>query len=111
MAGHASQQTGVDSSLIKQMLPMLAAAVMGAMGKQTQGGGGLLGQLAQGLGGATGGSSGGGLGDMLGAALGGGGSRGGSSGSPGLDMLSSFLDADKDGSMADDLLGMAQKFF
>lgn len=28
-----------------------------------------------------------------------------------MDMLSSFLDADKDGSALDDLLGMAGKFF
>ena len=39
------------------------------------------------------------------------GARSSSGGSGALDMLNSFLDADKDGSAMDDLLGMAGKFF
>lgn len=81
VAGHAAKESGVDASIIKKMLPMLAAAAMGAMSKQTSGGGGLA-QMASPTSGGT-----------------------------GLDLLSSFLDSDKDGSIADDLLGMAKKFF
>jgi len=81
VAGHAASETGVDASLIKKMLPMLAAAAMGALSKQTAGGGSL----------APVGSP--------------------TSGGSGLDLLSSFLDSDRDGSIADDLLGLAKKFF
>lgn len=78
LASAASQNTGVDASAIKKMLPMVAAAVMGAMSKQ--------GQATAGLGQQTGQTNLGGL-------------------------LGSFLDTDKDGSVADDLLGMASKLF
>ena len=67
---------------------MLAAAAMGSLGQQASGGGQLAG---------------------LGAALGGGGGRSGDS--PALSMLESFLDADRDGNVLDDVLGLAQKFF
>jgi hypothetical protein len=83
VAGRAAAETGLAPDLLKKMLPMLAAAVMGSLGKQTSGGGGLA-SLAGG-------------GDSGGADLGG--------------MLSSFLDADGDGSALDDVLGMAKKFF
>jgi len=39
------------------------------------------------------------------------GNRSGGGGSGAVDMLNSFLDADKDGSAMDDLLGLAGKFF
>ena len=81
VAGHAAAETGLDSSIIKKMLPMLAAAAMGALSKQTAGGGSL----------APVGSP--------------------TSGGTGIDLLSGFLDADGDGSVADDLLGLAKKFF
>jgi len=52
VAAHAAQESGVDASVIKKMLPMVAAMAMGALSKQTDGGrrlqddgGGLLGSL------------------------------------------------------------------
>ncbi len=88
VAGRASAQTGLDSGILKKMLPMLAAAAMGSLGQQASGGGQLAG---------------------LGAALGGGGGRSGDS--PALSLLEGFLDADRDGNVLDDVLGLAQKFF
>ena len=109
VAGHASQATGVDFGILKKMLPMLATMVMGSLSKQTsqagmleQGTGGGLGDL---LGGALGGG-GGALGGLVGSMLGGGQKKSGA-----MDILGSFLDADKDGSALDDILGMAKKFF
>lgn len=80
VAGRASRETGIDSSLLEQMLPMVAAAAMGALARQNTDGGSPGFQ-----------------------------SRG--SGSPSRDLLSQFLDADRDGSVIDDVLGLAQKFF
>ena len=81
VAGHASEKTGLDSGILKKMMPFVATMAMGAMGKQASGGG------------------------LLSALTGG----GQSSSNQGL--LSSFLDADKDGSVVDDLLNLAKKFF
>ncbi len=50
MEAHAAGQTGLDAGVPKKLLPLVAAAAMGAMGKQTGGGGGLGGLMA-GLGG------------------------------------------------------------
>ena len=83
MAGRAARQSGVDSSLLKQMLPMLAAAAMAALNKQTQGGTTTTG-LAQGRSASTG---------------------------TGVDMLEAFLDSNRDGSVIDDVLNLATKFF
>lgn len=77
VANHAANNTGLDSSILKKMLPLLATLVMGSLGKQA-------------------GRSG-----MLGS----------NQGSGVMNMLTRFLDSDKDGSMLDDLLGMAKKFF
>jgi len=77
VAANAAGSTGLDEGLLKKMLPMVAAMVMGAVSKQTGGGAAA----------PTGGDS----------ALGG--------------MLTSFLDADKDGSVMDDVLDMAKKLF
>lgn len=91
VAAHAAQQTGVSDSIIKKMLPVIAAMAMGALSKKTSGG----------------------AADILGSALGGGTSSAGagSSGGGGLgDLLGGFLDADQDGSVIDDLLGMAGRF-
>ncbi len=102
VAGHAAQQTGLDSGLLKKMLPMLATVVMGSLSKQSANAGLLPG--------SSGNSGGGGLlGGLLKGLSGGGQARGG--GNPALDMLSGFLDSDNDGSVVDDLLGMAKKFF
>jgi hypothetical protein len=77
VASRAANTTGIDSSILKQMLPMLATVAMGAMAKQ-------------GVGNAAASS------DAADGGLGG--------------MLTSFLDADKDGSVLDDVMGMASKF-
>jgi len=82
VASHAAQQTGVSDSLIKKMLPMVASLAMGALAKQNRAQPGFANNAAP----TNQGNS----------AMG--------------NMLSSFLDADKDGSVMDDLLGMAGKF-
>lgn len=82
VASHAAAQTGLDDTLLKKMLPVIAALVMGSVSKQTGAGQGLPG----GLGGKAAGSGMGGL-------------------------LTQLLDADKDGSVLDDLMGMAGKLF
>jgi hypothetical protein len=93
VAGRAAQQTGLDASILKKMLPMVAAAAMGQLGQQSAGGGGLLGQLA-------------------GSVLGGGTQLGATQQNAGMaGALESFLDSDGDGAIVDDLLSMAQKFF
>jgi hypothetical protein len=71
VAQDASTQTGLDASLLKKMLPMLAMVVAGYMAKnhaasQGTSGGGLGGLLGGLLGGGQGGSAMGGLGNILG---------------------------------------------
>lgn len=111
VAGHASEQTGIDSSLLKKMLPILAMLVAGYMAKQGGGeqGGGLGGLIGSVLGGGQsqgGGGLGGMLGNVLGGALG-----GGQQAAPagGLGGLGSLLDLDGDGNPLDDIIGMAGK--
>jgi hypothetical protein len=82
VASHAAIETGQDTGLIKKMLPMVAATVMGALSKQNSGLG------------------------SLGSAF-----SGGQDSSSKLGMLGSFLDTDKDGDVMDDVLKMAKKFF
>ena len=73
-----SARTGLTSSTIAQLLPILAPIVMGMLGRQARSGtsggsGGGLGDLGSILGGLTGGTStsgSGGLGDILGSILG-----------------------------------------
>jgi hypothetical protein len=113
VAGHASEQTGIDPSLLKKMLPILAMLVAGYMAKQSGGGeggglGGLLGGMLGGGGQASGGGLGGMLGNVLGGALGGGGQAAPAAG--GLGGLASMLDMDGDGNPLDDIIGMAGKF-
>ncbi len=112
VAGHAAEQTGIDSGMLKKMLPILAMLVAGYMAKQGGGdsqGGGLGGMLGGLLGGAGGGqSAGGGLGGILGSVLGGGQSAAPASGG-GLGGLASMLDFDGDGNPLDDIMGMAGK--
>lgn len=97
VAQHASAQSGVDPSVLKKMLPMLAMLAAGYMAKQRTGstaagvGGGALGGLLGGL--------------LTGAATG---ARGGSGGA-GLGGLLSMLDSNKDGNPLDDILRMAGK--
>jgi hypothetical protein len=92
VAGNASAQTGIDPSLLKKMLPILAMLVAGYMAKQ--------GGAAQG--------EGGGLGGLLGGLLGSGQQAAPASG--GLGGLGSLLDMDGDGNPLDDIIGMAGKF-
>ena len=110
VAGSAAEQTGIDPSLLKKMLPILAMLVAGYMAKQSGGeqGGGLGGLLGSVLGGGQ--SSGGGLGGMLGNVLGGA-LGGGQQAAPagGLGGLASMLDLDGDGNPLDDIIGMAGK--
>ncbi len=87
VAQNAASQTGLDPSLLKKMLPMLAMLVAGYMAKQGSG--------------AAAAPSGGGLGNVLGSLLGGGRSGGGG--------LASMLDMDGDGNPLDDILNMAGK--
>lgn len=94
VAQNAASQSGLDPSLLKKMLPMLAMLVAGYMAKQ-QGGG------------ATAPSSpmSSGLGGLLGGLLGGGAQPAGSGGSG----LASMLDLNGDGNPLDDIMRMAGK--
>ncbi len=74
VAKHAGKKTGLGSTLMKKMLPVVASMVMASLGKKMLGGGG---------GRATRSNSGG--------------------------LLTSLLDGDGDGSIIDDVLGMAFK--
>lgn len=88
VAGQAAQSTGIDPSVLKKMLPLLAMAVSGYLASRSGAGGAqgqmLQGQRLQGAGGQRGGSEGGGL-------LG-------------------LLDMDGDGNPLDDILRMAGRF-
>lgn len=83
VASRAAETSGVDTGILKQMLPMLASAAMGALAKNGFGSSaaGVTNQV-------TAGQDSSGLGGLL----------------------SGFLDADKDGSIVDDILGMAGRF-
>jgi hypothetical protein len=83
VAGHAAEQSGLDGSLLRQMLPLVASAAMMILSQQGQ------------------------QGQRGGAPLGAQGQQGGST----LGMLNQLFDADGDGSAVDDLLTMARKFF
>jgi hypothetical protein len=74
VAQRAAGQTGIDAGILKQMLPIVATLVMGAMARQAQ---------------TAGPAGAGGLAPMLGP----------------------MLDRNRDGSVADDLLGIAGKLF
>ena len=78
VAAHAATNTGIDAGILKQMLPVVASMVMGAM-KQRAVGGGLTNSQA---------------------------GMGGGAQSPLGGLLTSFLDSNKDGSVVDDVLGM-----
>lgn len=92
VAADASAKTGIDSGILKKMLPILAMLVTGYMAKQA-------GQSESGGLGA--------LGGMLGGLLGGGQSK---QQAGGLGGLASMLDMDGDGNPLDDIMGMVNKF-
>jgi hypothetical protein len=85
-----SQNTGLGVGQVAQILMMLAPIVMGYLGRQKQ---------TQGLDAS-------GLASMLGGAQ----QQARSSGNPMIDMASSFLDSDHDGSAMDDIASMAFKY-
>ncbi len=84
VAQQASAASGVDVGILKKMLPLVAGMTMGGLKKQTSSSGMLSGLM----------SKGGSAPDR--DALGG---------------LTKFLDSDGDGSVKDDLMGLAGKFF
>ncbi len=96
VAQHASSQSGLDASLLKKMLPMLAMLVAGFVSRQ------------QGAGPGPSAPQGGELGDLLGGLLGGGAPGGAMPGgsAPGL---GSLLDLNGDGNALDDILRMASR--
>ncbi|MBN2399023.1 MAG: DUF937 domain-containing protein [Candidatus Aminicenantes bacterium] len=129
LAERTSKTTGISSGILKKMLPLIAAMVMGSLKKQSSNSG-ILDQLLGSLGGGRSSrSSSGGLGGLLGGLLGGKSSRSSSGGLGGvlggllgggrkkkaskspLDALGGLLDADGEGSAIDDILGMAKKMF
>ena len=123
VASRASEQTGLDTGILKKLLPLAATMVMGSMGRQSRQPdmqSMLMGMAAkQMMGGASrgGGGMGGGLGNMIGGILGGGrpktprmggmaapqapqaGTRPGGA----MGILNQMMDADGDGSAMDDL--------
>ena len=72
VAGHAAKETGIDASIIKKALPLLAGLAMGAMSKKSAGGRELGSSESSGglgpLGDLIGGGDGFGLDDVLGLA-------------------------------------------
>lgn len=89
LASQASAQTGLDSGLLKQMLPLVAALLMGGLSQQASSNG-LLGAAA--------------------GMLGGGAPQAPAQAEGLLGMLTPLLDQNRDGSALDDILGMASKF-
>ncbi len=80
VAARASTQTGIDPAILKKMLPLAAALMMGTMSRQTQ---------------------------RVGA-----GSAASATGTQDfLSMLTPIMDANRDGSMLDDVTGMLGRFF
>ncbi|WP_445389690.1 DUF937 domain-containing protein [Sandaracinobacteroides sp. A072] len=98
VAGQASQTSGIDSNLLKKMLPMLAMAVTGYLASQKAGA-------------AQAAPQSGGLGGMVGQVLGGimGGGKTAPSQAGPAGGLASLLDFDGDGNPLDDILGMASR--
>lgn len=96
VAQNAAEKSGLDPSVLKKMLPMVAMLVGGSMAK----------------GGAGGSGSAGGLGGMLGGLLGGGERQGaGNAGAGAAEQggLLSMLDMNNDGNPLDDIMRMAGK--
>jgi len=93
VAQDAASQSGLDSNLLKKMLPILAMLITGYMAKQA--GAGAASQPS---------AAGGGLGAVLGSLFGGNATPGAAA--PGL---GSLLDLNGDGNPLDDILRMAGK--
>ncbi len=69
VAGHAAKTSGLDSSILKQLLPVVASIAMGALAKQTRGGAALQDERRAPQGGVGGADL---LGSLLGGLMGGG---------------------------------------
>lgn len=98
VTGHAAAATGLDASKLSALLPMVATLAAGALGHAG-------GQTAAAP------AEGGGIGGMLGGLVSqftGGAQTAASGGAAGS--LLSMLDVNKDGSVMDDIMGMAAKF-
>lgn len=96
VAQHAANQSGLDASLLKKMLPMLAMLVAGFLSRQHG--------AAAAPSTAPSAPEGGVLGSVLGGLLAGGATAPGAGGGPGLGAL---LDLNHDGNPLDDILRMA----
>jgi hypothetical protein len=100
VAQNAASQSGLDPSLLKKMLPILAMLVTGYMAKQQAAGAEARPAAPGGLGG--------GLGSLLGGLLGGQ-STNGAAQAPAAAGLASLFDSNGDGNALDDILQMAGK--
>jgi hypothetical protein len=98
VAQNAASQSGLDPSLLKKMLPMLAMLVAGYMAKQRDAGADVPPS-----------SESGGLGGLLVSLLGGQATRAGSATPGAAPGLASMLDLDGDGNPLDDILRMVGK--
>jgi hypothetical protein len=106
VADNAASQSGLDSGVLRKMLPLLAMMVTGFMAKQEGG----VGQAPEGDG-ALGGLGGliGSLGGMFGGSGAGAPGAAGSSGVGAMGGLGSMLDMNGDGNALDDILRMVGK--
>lgn len=95
VAQDASVKTGLDSSLLKQMLPILVSLVTAYLARQTQG----ASDQPQ--------AASGGLAGMLGGMLGGGAAA--QTGASPLSGLAAMLDSNGDGNALDDIMRMVDK--
>jgi len=123
VAGHAAKKTGIGPDILKKLLPMVATMAMGSLSQQTrqpsmkQQLANLAIQQMMGGGQAQQQQRPSGLGGLLGGLLGGGQQRQAQQQQrqmqqqhqQGMGMLGKMLDADGDGSLMDDVLGMAMK--
>ena len=97
VATNATNQTGLSTDLLKQMLPVLATMAAGAMASKANSGG-----LGSFLGNAIGNNAGGGIGDILNSVT-----QGNTGGNAGiLGNLANMIDMDKDGNPLDDIMKM-----
>lgn len=105
VAARASERTGIDSQILKMILPMVASMAMGSLSKQTK-----EPNMLQALAGVLGGGQPqparpSGLGGLLGGLLGGG-QKQAAPQQGALGMLGGLLDADGDGNPMDDIFQM-----
>jgi len=102
VAENAASQSGLDSGVLRKMLPLLAMLITGYMAKQAGGAGQQpsMGEGSSGLGGLMG---------SLGGLFGGANAGAGAGGPPALGGLSGMLDLNGDGNALDDILRMASK--